>query len=280
MFRVLRLHNPELEKVYGFCFPKWGTNSVVTKVEVSFDVETFAFKAKCRELLVSNVQAEVLSVFGAAYKYLPPTCEKLPRRYYLRLGPKEMEEMKKMLNTDDLQQEPTAHSFLFRSGTTYHKIILHNSVADVIPVSKSDHVLQYTSKCIRDTFLVYSSQALIQPLAPAEIAVCLSDFMALVAAALRSLHHLKFAHLDVRVPNVCFKRKENDVIAVLIDLDRASVISNCHTPPYEGDMYKMGGLKWTHGQLDWKQLGILGSEIAKESDEFLLHLQNQGNSNG
>ena len=27
MFPVLRLHNPELEKVYGFCFPKWGINS-------------------------------------------------------------------------------------------------------------------------------------------------------------------------------------------------------------------------------------------------------------
>lgn len=82
MFRVLRLHNPELEKVYGFCFPKAGTDSVVTKVEVSFDVQHFIFKAKCIELVIGDVQSEVLSVFASAFKYLPSTCDKNPNCFF------------------------------------------------------------------------------------------------------------------------------------------------------------------------------------------------------
>ncbi len=60
MFRVLRLHNAELEKVYGFCFPKVGTDSMVTKVEVSFDVQRFTFKAKCIQLVIGDVQSQFL----------------------------------------------------------------------------------------------------------------------------------------------------------------------------------------------------------------------------
>lgn len=281
MFRVLRLHNAELEKVYGFCFPKMGTDSMVTKVEVSFDVQHFSFKAKCIQLVIGDVQSEVLSVFASAVKYLPSTCDKVPSTYFLRLNEKELDGMKNKLeldSTDYLLQEPTTHSVLLQNGKYFFKLILHDNLVSTIPSHTCEHIIQLTKKPIGNNLLMYSSPALIPPLAPGEIQMCLSNFMVLVAAALQSLHDLGYAHLDVRVPNVCFKRNQDNAhIAVLIDLDRASPAENLEAAIYKGEMYEKKGSRWSHAQLDWRQLGILGCRVSKEYDDpFLSNLQEQG----
>ena len=69
----------------------------------------------------------------------------------------------------------------------------------------------------------YSFPAQLPPLSTAEVSMCLIDFMVRTALALQELHGFGYAHLDVRIPNICFSKEKNaegeyyDV--KLIDLD-------------------------------------------------------------
>ena len=63
-------------------------------------------------------------------------------------------------------------------------------------------------------------ERLIFPLTKEYAHQCLKEFLLSTAKALERLHKLGYAHLDVRLENVCFRRVDNDIIAVLIDLER------------------------------------------------------------
>ena len=57
-----------------------------------------------------------------------------------------------------------------------------------------------------------------QPLSKALAKLCIRDLVRQVVHALQELHELGFAHLDVRLPNICFT---HDGEVRLIDFDRA-----------------------------------------------------------
>ena len=66
-------------------------------------------------------------------------------------------------------------------------------------------------------------EKLIYPLSRAEASECLRDWLKKTATALQGLHTIgQCAHLDVRLENIAFRTKDNDVIAVLIDLETVS----------------------------------------------------------
>lgn len=76
-----------------------------------------------------------------------------------------------------------------------------------------------------------------------------------VCEALKQLHSLGFAHLDVRLPNVFHYQWD----VRLIDFDRR-LPSNCYPPmEYVGSFMYTGepAGRTTVEQLDWKQLGIM-----------------------
>ena len=66
-----------------------------------------------------------------------------------------------------------------------------------------------------------------------------------------------YAHLDVRLANICFKK---DGTAMLIDLDRSRRRHNTCEGLYmlygESVMYK-APKHWTVDKLDWRQLGLM-----------------------
>ena len=53
---------------------------------------------------------------------------------------------------------------------------------------------------------------------------CFSSFAISTLRALEALHEAGFAHLDVRLPNICFKEVNCEWHAVLIDIDHAMEI--------------------------------------------------------
>ena len=66
-----------------------------------------------------------------------------------------------------------------------------------------------------------------QPLSKALAKLCLGDFVRQAVCALKELHELGFAHLDVRLPNVCFT---HDGEVRLIDFDRAVDLNRKSVP--------------------------------------------------
>ena len=75
------------------------------------------------------------------------------------------------------------------------------------------------------------------------------------ATALLELHRFGFAHLDVRIPNICFAKEGGTYIVKLIDLDRSQEDSCVSLSGYSGEMHKGAERWWTTTRYDWKQLG-------------------------
>ena len=85
----------------------------------------------------------------------------------------------------------------------------------------------------------------------------------MTAIALIELHDYGFAHLDVRIPNICFAEDydgDGKYMVKLIDLDRCKHVTATTGSSYEGEMYRAPD-DWTCDRLDWKQLGLLAAEI-------------------
>ena len=100
--------------------------------------------------------------------------------------------------------------------------------------------------------------------------------MVRTASALQELHGFGYAHLDVRIPNICFSRKKNtegEYDVKLIDLDRCVVLPARDLCGYDGEMYRCP-LHWNLDKVDWKQLGLLAGRIVTKnemSDEAIVH---------
>lgn len=81
---------------------------------------------------------------------------------------------------------------------------------------------------------------------------CLRHIAMGVEEALRELHDTYgLAHLDVRLPNVCYHNGR----VTLIDFDRAEIMHQ-ELPYQYGDSFMYSGPK-TALDLDWKQLGLM-----------------------
>ena len=105
------------------------------------------------------------------------------------------------------------------------------------------------------------------PLTKSEAEQCLYDLITKTATALQELHSLGYAHLDVRLPNICFAANGSDYHVKLIDLDRAISIELCSVEVYIGEyIYKVPG-EWSPSRCDWKQLGLLAAEIIFKSND-------------
>ena len=115
-------------------------------------------------------------------------------------------------------------------------------------------------------FLVFD--LLNEPLSASEACTCLAELVEGIAAALQQLHGYGYAHLDVRLPNICFR----DSKPVLIDFDRVcgTGTSASLENKYHSQMYK-AETGWLIEQLDWKQLGIMIVQILDKIDPAEYH---------
>ena len=88
---------------------------------------------------------------------------------------------------------------------------------------------------------------------------CLVKLLEGVKTAIDNLHSCKFAHLDVRLPNVCLKVEPNDKATVmLIDLERSQRVTlsdQWNNTSYISCMYKVG---LSYQQIDYMQLYWMG----------------------
>ena len=161
-------------------------------------------------------------------------------------------------------QHPTKHSILLKSDSVFWKCTPHLNERDNVErlsakLTNPKHITLDSSLYICDQKF-YRIPAHIPPLRKSEVQQCLCDFMTRTATALSELHKFGFAHLDVRVPNICFAEVGNEYIVKLIDLDRCAEDEVVDLSCYSGEMYQ-SQLGWKASQYDWKQLGLLAAEI-------------------
>ena len=89
--------------------------------------------------------------------------------------------------------------------------------------------------------------------------------------AIDQLHSFNFAHLDIRLPNICFKydSSRKEAFAVLIDFERVKeYLSSEIIPEYDSCLYRPfnSGVSLTLEQCDFMQLGWMAV--------WILHFDN------
>ena len=270
--RLLRCFDANIQKCVGFTFPKYPTDNCsnqtcVTKVTVSF--QKFKFVITLTPLQKAHVKAEIVQALTLALQF---QADLYPLFSFMRFSPTEIVEATREMNVHGglIQQYPTKHSILFKNDSTFWKYVPHTIERENLHLlqlafkqSKPRHI---TLPCdivliSNTTYFVFPAQ--LSPLTKEEVSKCLYDFMTMTATALEELHSFGFAHLDVRIPNVCFARNGDNYIVKLIDLDRCITDEvGKDLSGYEGEMYKpQQNLIWKPSQYDWKQLGLLAAEI-------------------
>ena len=278
--RLLCCFDQNIIQCTGFTFPKYpqgleSNKTCVTKVTVSF--ESFHFIVRIFPLNISNVQEEVKAALRRALDF---HADRDPQFCFLRLSDREMDEVRDRLNDRRLVQHPTKHSILLKSDQVFWKhiprLIEERKVHLLkLNITNAQHIVLYSQE-VTQPIVLWSFPAQLPPLLRNEVSTCLIDFVARTALALQELHEYGFAHLDVRIPNICFSKEKNmngEYDVKLIDLDRSTLISADDMGGYVGEMYRESQCGWTTDRLDWKQLGLLAARIVtkyKVTDEGIV----------
>lgn len=258
-FRLLRCFNPDIPECVGFTFPKYSDKTFVTKVKVSF--EKFTFAVRLFPLAIDNVKAEVTNALRSALSFEFSS----PQFCFMRFSRKDIDNVQNELRVM-VAQHPTRHSVLLKSDKFFWKCVprQHDQYnIYVLNLHKSGNMKHITFHCDVKPLgrvLFYKFPAHLPPLHKHEVEKCLLDFMTRTATALEELHGIGFAHLDVRVPNICFAKEGSKYIVKLIDLDRCRGDTADNLYGYTGEMYRRQK-GWRSSQYDWKQLGLLAAAI-------------------
>ena len=276
-FRLLRCFNANITECAGFTFPKYAGNGIqnkscVTKVCVSF--ENYQFNIQLSPLAIEEVKEEIEATLKKAMEF----CAQRPFFSFIRLSDADIELAGTILK-DNVFQVKSHFSILLVNVTndTYYKHVTSmsergrlermNETTSKVGVKHVKHVTLYSDRLwIHDSLFFRYPAVQLPPLRKDQVAQCLFDYMTMTAIALIELHDNGFAHLDVRIPNICFAEDydgDGKYMVKLIDLDRCEHVKNRTGSSYKGEMYTAPD-SWTCEQLDWKQLGLLAAEIILE----------------
>jgi len=213
------------------------------------------------------VKAEVTNALRSALSFKFSS----PEFCFIRFSPKDINNFQKELG-EMVAQHLTRHSVLLKSNEFFWKCVpqqsdQHNMFS--LNQHKSGNLKHITFYCdvkqLVGGVIFFKFPAHLPPLHKHKVEKCLLDFMTRTATALEELHSIGVAHLDVRVPNICFAREEGKYIVKLIDLDRCKDDTVQDLYGYTGEMYTCQNPKdWRSSQYDWKQLGLLAAAIIFE----------------
>ena len=92
-------------------------------------------------------------------------------------------------------------------------------VLHLFDIARSERLVTAVDSIILDVALFYVFPTVLRPLTYREAGHCLLPLVEDVKKALEELHDLGFAHIDVRLNNICLKETSSGMMAVLIDFD-------------------------------------------------------------
>ena len=278
--RLLRCYYPEFYEVYGFVFPKLpkktadgriiSNSACVTQVKVLWD--NFRFKVEFDILRKPDVEYTVKRIVENQLHHLmtPPSRDE---HFFIRLSHQDIDRFRhqvndsnieQLTNTNELEQIESKFSIILKSPRFFYKMIprlvesyrMSTFLFSLPRSGEIDGVVVPTGFPLMIegcSFFVFEAQDE-QPLSRADAASCLGDLVQQVVLVLQRLHGLGWAHLDVRLPNICFTRDGN---VRLIDLDRVHHVSEINVDKYSGSFLYQLRLGRPVADLDWRQLGVL-----------------------
>ncbi len=151
-------------------------------------------------------------------------------------------------------------------GCVYKHAFEAKEIQTLIRLHLSDCSFQYSSKpCDMKTIdgmIYFKYKALNIPATKEEARADLCTFVHDLVEAITELHEVGYAHLDIRLENVCFNECGH---AVLIDLDRSIEVTSSLFGNYgSSQMYHRKNDVWVGENADWKQLSIMIHYILNE----------------
>ena len=246
-----------------------GWNSMYLKFDIKYDVLNCDQVMESIHLAIENQRGRQLDSKGNF-------------DYFFRLTSEELEEVKDAISkvsdallktcdfTQPLQQFPSCVSFVFGLSSGY--------IFKAFPRSTVEREVEVMEKSIRQLQLLEPSKMLLSLLSFQTLIVtvdtqyfvferlhqisrdvakqCLKQVLTGAKEAIDNLHSFEAAHLDVRLPNICFKvndecKKEGTVM--LIDLERSKKTPSkiWKDKSYISCMYR---LDFSYRQIDYVQL--------------------------
>ena len=289
--RLLRCFYPNVVKVSGFVFPKlpkinWNGSvdknlSCVTQVEVQW--ENFHFQVRFKVLRKDMVSDTVKCVIEDQLSQLQVKPLKF-HHFFIRLLPQDLALIAAIeSNSEKLEQVQSKFSIIVKSPTTYYKVLPRVEERDRMtrfigkasmkPLSATEGIVLPTSHLYKNLeFFLFDAQDE-PPLTRDDAANCLGDLVQQVAAVLERMHELGWAHLDVRLPNICFTQ---DGCVRLIDLDRVHHLYDDCLDEYRGSfLYQLPDDVPITG-VDWRQLGVLIYSVLHRTENPDIHKLGDG----
>ena len=284
--RMLR-YQYDINQVVGFVLPKSRKPFFVTKVTVRFEALCFHYTFE-RVPSLEAVQASIRAGYQAnkdAIAQLQPSLNRI-RAYPIKLTDRECIQLRrefKLVERVELKQVQSWNSFILQGNNGkiykfYLNSALYYKIIGITATIKT--AVQYQEQ--RDRLLFHEQElpvfnlsipflqfsAAIPPLSASEARQCLVPLLKSTKEAIDQLHSFDYAHLDIRLPNICFRKNDEDkVFAVLIDFERVEkYIRSDSIPGYDSCLYHPLEGRFTLKQCDFMQLGWMAV--------WILHFDN------
>jgi len=224
--RLLRNYVASLSECVGFVFPKLSKEYYVTKVTLTW-TKDFGFKFECYALEKTEVGSSVNDAvrdMRSRLTQVDPSCTNV--EFFIPLSQDNL-----ALFPGTAKQVPSKSSIIVSTEEFYFKHVLNSEQKlSLVEIEKRSSLLNSEVSSIlayddriefgrnRINFFCFKTLPF-QLLSTHEAKDCLIEFVDGVYKALTVLHtSFCFAHLDIRLDNICFNHQFQPV---LIDLDRA-----------------------------------------------------------
>lgn len=288
LFRYVRHFDKDITQIVGFAFPNSKEKDYVSKVtlewqNLKFHVKEVIFPLEEKLNLITEVtnayrvQCLLAEKLKLVHKdlphYLVPYSDEDIQ--ILKASLMECWKRKSQWKVEDLTQEESGFSLLFTDGTFYYKFTPYSYARDTLTslkemASLSDRlVLPCNMLTVTGmNFFVFPKQDYqLTMLKREKLLSCFYFVASGVKDALEELHTLGYAHLDVRLDNICFHQGK----VTLIDFDFAE---SCDLPDAArtGFMYSIDEERPNScvSDLDWKQLGLMIYSILESKSQTKL----------
>ena len=286
--RMLR-YQYDINQVVGFVLPNSSEPFFVTKVTVQFEELSFYYTFE-RMPSLEAVEASIRAGYQAnkdAIGQLRPSLDRI-HAYPIKLIDRECDDLRREFELEErveLEQVQSWNSFILQGNNgKIYKFCLNEkcySVTNLLTLTIKIKVMQHGEQ-IKDRLLLHEEElpvfnliipflqfpAAIPPLSTSEAQVCLVPLLKSTKEAIDQLHGFDFAHLDIRLPNICFRKNEGEnVCAVLIDFERVKEnVRSRRIPKYDSCLYHPLEGRLTLKQCDFMQLGWMAV--------WILHFDN------
>ena len=270
--RYERNYNTTISKTTGFYFPIG--EGFIERVDCVWNDEDVQYDVTCTQLELEDAKQLVLEIWGnrTSTSFSGPCT-----RFTL---PMTVSFLRAKFGADSYQlHSGESVVIMCPSRHLVYKFPLGRRAFASLTYFATNLDLQRTAKPRIATSLRgwFEYDAYSPPLSSSNARQYIVPLVETVVEAIKELHGVGSAHLDIRLENICF---DGNSRAILIDIDRSCRITDGPSSLYvlysKSEMYKCPTASWTCENLDWKQFGMLIQELAGSTHDFITKLIHNG----